>query len=116
MTDPNPSVLASSGTHTQSPLFNIGLFLQNGLKLAEGHGSSLAMAEHRAATNALLSLFLVQSEAGSTRLPTSAHAERPISSAGVAASEGEQWEGSFVSSGPSEAVQGLGKSIRPQRF
>jgi large subunit ribosomal protein L44 len=109
-------VLASSGTHTQSPLFNIGLFLQNGLKLAEGHGSSLAMAEHRAATNALLSLFLVQSEAGSTRLPTSAHAERPISSAEVAAPEGEQWEGSFVSSGASEAVQGLGKSIRPQRF
>ncbi|BEJ15634.1 hypothetical protein CspHIS471_0502390 [Cutaneotrichosporon sp. HIS471] len=89
-------VLASTGTHTQSPLFNIGLFLQNGLKLAEGHGSSLAMAEHRAATNALLSLFLVQSEAGSTRLPTSAHAERPISSEGVAQAQGEAWEGSYL--------------------
>lgn len=91
--------------------------MQNGLKLAEGHGSSLAMAEHRAATNALLSLFLVQSEQGSTRLPTAAHAERPISKAGVAAKDGEQsWDGSYVSSGSSESIQGLGKSIRPTRF
>ncbi|KLT38720.1 ribonuclease III [Cutaneotrichosporon oleaginosum] len=109
-------VLATTGMHSQSPLFNIGLFLQNGLKLAEGHGSSLAMAEHRAATNALLSLFLVQAEEGSTRLPTSAHADRPISSAGVAPDQGDKWEGSYVSSGASEPVQGLGQSIRPQRF
>lgn len=75
------------------------------------------MAEHRAATNALLSLFLVQSEQGSTRLPTTAHPERPISKAGVEAKDGEQaWEGSYVSPGSSEALQGLGKSIRPSRI
>jgi large subunit ribosomal protein L44 len=55
-------ILASTGTHSQAPLFNIGLFLPSGLKLAEGHGSSLKMAEHRAAVNALLSIFLVRNE------------------------------------------------------
>ncbi|KAK8865897.1 hypothetical protein IAR55_001045 [Kwoniella newhampshirensis] len=55
-------LLASTGIASQSPLFLIGLFLPSGIKLAEGHGSSKAMAEHRAAVNALLSLYLVRGD------------------------------------------------------
>ncbi|WVQ97330.1 hypothetical protein IAU59_004441 [Kwoniella sp. CBS 9459] len=55
-------LLASTGVASQSPLFLVGLFLPSGIKLSEGHGSSKAMAEHRAAVNALLSLFLVRGD------------------------------------------------------
>lgn len=51
------------------------------------------MAEHRAATNALLSVFLVRSENGTeaneTYTPTSAHAARPIGAQGLAGEAGE---------------------------
>ncbi|EIW72611.1 hypothetical protein TREMEDRAFT_70764 [Tremella mesenterica DSM 1558] len=57
-------ILASTGINSQAPLFNIGLFLPSGLKLSEGHGSSLRMAEHRAAVNALLSFFLLRGDVG----------------------------------------------------
>ncbi|KAI9635143.1 ribonuclease III domain-containing protein [Dioszegia hungarica] len=86
-------LLAQTGTNSQSPLFNIGLFLPSGLKLSEGYGSSLKMAEHRAAVNALHALFLVRGDteegggglggmwrrsqgekrAGGLRLPTESH-------------------------------------------
>ncbi|WWC99659.1 hypothetical protein V866_006563 [Kwoniella sp. B9012] len=78
-------LLASTGVNSQSPLFLVGLFLPSGIKLAEGHGSSKAMAEYRAAKNALLSLFLVRSDQpnsseqtglglGSISLPSSLYA------------------------------------------
>ena len=84
-TDDN-SVLASTGALSQAPVFNIGLFLPSGLKLAEGFGSSFKMAEHRAAANALLSMFLVRNEqstnssssSSSTSLPSSIHASWPL--------------------------------------
>ena len=69
-------ILAETGRHTQSPIFSIGLFLPSGLKLAEGHGSSIPMAEHRAAVNALHSLYLVRSDAG---LPAAASASASTS-------------------------------------
>jgi hypothetical protein len=56
------SILAESGRNTLSPIFNIGLFLPSGLKLAEGYGSSLRMAEHRAALNALTSIYTARGE------------------------------------------------------
>ncbi|WRT64117.1 uncharacterized protein IL334_001046 [Kwoniella shivajii] len=82
-------ILASTGINSQSPLFLIGLFLPSGIKLSEGHGSSKSMAEHRAAVNALLSLFLVRGDQPdtiqylgikglnnvNTGLPTSIHHE-----------------------------------------
>lgn len=55
-------ILAESGRLSISPIFNIGLFLSNGLKLAEGFGSSLKMAEFRACVNALMSMYLVRGE------------------------------------------------------
>lgn len=56
------SILAESGRHSLSPIYNIGLFLPSGLKLAEGAGSSLRMAEHRAALNALVSIYTARGE------------------------------------------------------
>lgn len=107
------SVLASSGVNTQAPVFNIGLFLPNGLKLAEGHGSSLSMAEHRAATNALLSLFLVK-DRENLPLPTSVHAERPLSSSSAVASSAEEktFRPHVGIVGLREPVEGLGKAMR----
>lgn len=69
------SVLAETGRNTQSPLFNVGLFLPSGLKLAEGFGSSLKMAEHRASVNALLSIFLLREDTPSV-MPTSLHSDK----------------------------------------
>ena len=70
-------ILASTGTNSQAPIFNIGLFLPSGVKLSEGFGSSYKMAEHRAAVNALLSMFLVRADTTTTKstLPTSIHPE-----------------------------------------
>lgn len=69
-------VLASTGTNSQAPIFNIGLFLPSGVKLAEGFGSSQNMAEHRASVNALLSMFLVRADTTTkSTLPTSIHPE-----------------------------------------
>lgn len=102
------SLLASTGVNTQAPLFNIGLFLSNGIKLAEGHGSSLKMAEHRAATNALLSLWLMRADLGGKKLelPTSIHAKRPITKEELTADPAEAaFKGS--SNGGSESLQGL---------
>ena len=68
-----------------APLFNVGLFLPSGVKLAEGAGSSKSMAEHRAAVNALLSLFLVRGDVSRSSpqsplslLPTTGHANYPF--------------------------------------
>jgi hypothetical protein len=74
-------LLAESGRHSISPIFNVGLFLPSGLKLAEGSGSSLKMAEHRACVNALTSIYLVRKEftgdeEARVGLPTSVHEER----------------------------------------
>ncbi|WWD17918.1 hypothetical protein CI109_102363 [Kwoniella shandongensis] len=102
-------LLASTGVASQSPLFLIGLFLPSGIKLAEGHGSSKSMAEHRAAVNALLSLYLVRGDqelssllTGSEDtktgrkigefgegLPTSAHEESLLSRGKVLIGENE---------------------------
>ncbi|RSH83577.1 uncharacterized protein EHS24_007265 [Apiotrichum porosum] len=111
-------VLASTGATTQAPLFNIGLFLTNGLKLAEGHGSSLAMAEHRAAINALLSLFLMKNT-NAGKLPTTMHASRPIANGAASLSTAdvatEAGFSSAVGAGESESLVGLGKGLRAAR-
>ncbi|GHJ88166.1 hypothetical protein NliqN6_4568 [Naganishia liquefaciens] len=85
-------ILAESGRHSLSPIYNIGLFLPSGLKLAEGYGSSLRMAEHRAARNALVSIYTArgellvrdhptrQGERVGLQLPTEVYAPPPPSS------------------------------------
>jgi large subunit ribosomal protein L44 len=83
-------LLAETGRHTQSPIFSIGLFLPSGLKLAEGHGASLSMAEHRAAVNALHSLYLVRSDAGASTSTGGAQAQGSVLDSLPTASHG-QW-------------------------
>ncbi|ORX34287.1 ribonuclease III domain-containing protein [Kockovaella imperatae] len=89
-----PRLLASTGVATMAPLFNIGLFLPSGLKLAEGTGSSKAMAEHRASVNALMSLYLVRGDVSrvagqnvSNLLPSMAHSPTPIGENGLETEE-----------------------------
>lgn len=89
------SILAESGRHSLSPIYNIGLFLPSGLKLAEGAGSSLRMAEHRAALNALVSIYTArgellvrdhptqQGERVGMQLPTEVYAPPPAEEARV---------------------------------
>jgi large subunit ribosomal protein L44 len=86
-TDKN-RILASTGKFSQAPIFNIGLFLPSGVKLAEGFGSSFQMAEHRAAVNALLSMFLVKSDQdqnAKSTLPTSIHSDLLLSNGKLSA-------------------------------
>lgn len=98
-------VLASTGALSQAPVFNIGLFLPSGLKLAEGFGSSHKMAEHRAASNALLSMFLVRSDhtltSTSTALPSSTHASWPLR------------DNAFSASGPETYTPSVGVAHDP---
>lgn len=101
-TSANRSVLAESGINTINPLINIGLFLPSGIKLAEGFGSSYKMAEHRAATNALLSLFLVRGDQGrqigslaplNGQLPSTVHVDFPVDLSGLARAPREEFAG-----------------------
>jgi len=95
-------LLASTGAQSQAPLFNVGIFTSFGLKLGEGHGSSLRMAEHRAAVNALLAHFLVRGDqarragpvpATRSGLPSSAHVAFPVDGRGLLSADGERFEG-----------------------
>ncbi|KAL7423802.1 54S ribosomal protein L3 mitochondrial [Cryptotrichosporon argae] len=65
-------VLATSAPSSPTPLFSIGLFLPSGLKLAEGSGASKSMAEHRAAVNALHSIFFARAEPHTAPAPAPA--------------------------------------------
>lgn len=115
-------VLASTGVNSQAPLFNVGLFLPSGLKLAEGHGSSLKMAEHRAATNALHSLFLVRSDtmaageaapgsvAGPVDLPSEAHGAWAFEAGKVGA--GSTYAGQAAGWGADIVVGSSKRSVR----
>lgn len=133
-------LLAESGRHSINPVFNVGLFLPSGLKLAEGHGSSLRMAEHRAAVNALLSIYTVRAELAASSaniqgwlkehagdasfttseigldLPTSVHSDFPLR-AGAPAGDASK-EGSFkgnITLSRTEALFGSSERSRPWR-
>lgn len=83
-------------------MFNIGLYLPSGLKIAEGNGASMAMAEHRAAVNGLLALYLVRGDQDepvmigtvpytfSKLLPTSLHVDHPATERGLSPSPRER--------------------------
>ena len=90
-------LLASTGTNSQSPLFNVGMFTSFGLKLGEGHGSSLKMAEHRAAVNALLAHFLVRGDqnplTSRVGLPSSVHVDFPVDRVGLVQAVENRYDG-----------------------
>ncbi|WVQ85540.1 hypothetical protein IAT38_007706 [Cryptococcus sp. DSM 104549] len=115
-----PRLLASTGTASQAPIFLVGLFLPSGIKLAEGHGSSKKMALHRAAVNAIYSIWFLRGDQDGAKLlgykgagkgvgefgeglPSSAHEDRLFADGGKLVVgedeveyEGVEWGGKEV--------------------
>ncbi|KDN50692.1 hypothetical protein RSAG8_01190, partial [Rhizoctonia solani AG-8 WAC10335] len=66
---PISRLLQESGRQTNSPTFIVGIFSGED-KLGEGFGSSLKMAEYRAAENAMHRLYLTRQPMSDSMLPT----------------------------------------------
>ncbi|KIR74682.1 hypothetical protein I310_00956 [Cryptococcus deuterogattii CA1014] len=116
-----PRLLASTGTASQAPLFLIGLFLPSGIKLAEGHGSSKAMAQHRAAVNALQSIFFMRGDQESAQVLGIKGLGRPVGEfgEGLPSSAHEEWvfdDGKVVKGEEERSFEGVewgGKEVLP---
>ncbi|OXG90535.1 hypothetical protein C345_01691 [Cryptococcus neoformans A2-102-5] len=116
-----PRLLASTGTASQAPLFLIGLFLPSGIKLAEGHGSSKAMAQHRAAVNALQSIFFMRGDQDSAQVLGIKGLGRPVGEfgEGLPSSAHEEWvfdDGKVVKGEEERSFEGVewgGKEVLP---
>jgi len=77
------------------------MFTSFGIKLGEGHGSSVRMAEHRAAVNSLLAHFLVRGHQARpvefrSGLPSSVHVDFPVDREGLVSLDGERYEGVVI--------------------
>jgi large subunit ribosomal protein L44 len=70
---PVSRLLKETGRYTHSPVFVVGIF-SGEQQLGEGFGSSLKMAEYRAAEDALHRLYLTKQPPHLITLPTSAFA------------------------------------------
>lgn len=116
-----PRLLASTGTASQAPLFLIGLFLPSGIKLAEGHGSSKAMAQHRAAVNALQSIFFMRGDQDDAQVLGIKGLGRPVGEfgEGLPSSAHEEWvfdDGKVVKGEEERSFEGVewgGKEVLP---
>lgn len=116
-----PRLLASTGTASQAPLFLIGLFLPSGIKLAEGHGSSKAMAQHRAAVNALQSIFFMRGDQESAQVLGIKGLSKPVGEfgEGLPSSAHEEWvfdDGKVVKGEEERSFEGVewgGKEVLP---
>ncbi|KAE8540093.1 hypothetical protein D1P53_004031 [Cryptococcus gattii VGV] len=116
-----PRLLASTGTASQAPLFLIGLFLSSGIKLAEGHGSSKAMAQHRAAVNALQSIFFMRGDQESAQILGIKGLGKPVGEfgEGLPSSAHEEWvfdDGKVVKGEEERSFEGVewgGKEVLP---
>ncbi|ADV21257.1 hypothetical protein CNC05030 [Cryptococcus gattii WM276] len=116
-----PRLLASTGTASQAPLFLIGLFLPSGIKLAEGHGSSKAMAQHRAAVNALQSIFFMRGDQESAQVLGIKGLGKPVGEfgEGLPSSAHEEWvfdDGKVVKGEEERSFEGVewgGKEVLP---
>ncbi|WFD41332.1 54S ribosomal protein L3 mitochondrial [Malassezia japonica] len=67
---PQSRILAETGRKSISPVFVVGVY-SGAVKLGEGTGSSIRMAEFRAAEDALRRLYLAERPNGSFDLPSS---------------------------------------------
>jgi large subunit ribosomal protein L44 len=65
-----PRLLKETGRYSNSPIFVVGIF-SGADKLGEGFGSSLKMAEYRAAEDSLHRLFLTRTPENLIQLPSS---------------------------------------------
>jgi len=71
---PVSRLLKETGRFSNSPVFVVGIY-SGADKLGEGFGSSLKMAEFRAAEDSLHRLYLTRTPLDQLRLPTSAFPE-----------------------------------------
>lgn len=67
--DPVMRMIAETGRFSSTSVFIVGAFTGS-QKLGEGFGSSISMAEHRAATNALHNLYLHKRTFSKANLPS----------------------------------------------
>ncbi|KAI0322816.1 ribonuclease III domain-containing protein [Amylostereum chailletii] len=74
---PISRLLKETGRFSNSPVFVVGVYSGED-KLGEGFGSSLKMAEYRAAEDALHRLYLTRTPSHELQLPTSTFAEGDI--------------------------------------
>ncbi|KAG8748150.1 hypothetical protein FRC10_008883 [Ceratobasidium sp. 414] len=103
---PISRLLAESGRASNSPTFVVGVFSGED-KLGEGFGSSLRMAEHRAAQDAMHRLYLTRQPSSDFKLPTAAFPPASDPSAAEALTREDETESPFkllaLSSLPSSA-------------
>ncbi|EJF64243.1 60S ribosomal protein L3 [Dichomitus squalens LYAD-421 SS1] len=99
---PISRLLKETGRLSNSPVFVVGIF-SGADKLGEGFGSSLKMAEYRAAEDSLLRLYLTRQPPHLLQLPTSTFPDAP---GNVFEATGAESAYSPVSLGDSEVLYG----------
>ncbi|KAI1796636.1 60S ribosomal protein L3 [Ganoderma leucocontextum] len=99
---PVSRLLKETGRFSNSPVFVVGIF-SGADKLGEGFGSSLKMAEYRAAEDSLLRLYLTRQPPHLMQLPTSTFPDAP---GNVFEANGAESPYSPVSLGDSEVMYG----------
>ncbi|KAI9064053.1 ribonuclease III [Trametes sanguinea] len=99
---PISRLLKETGRYSNSPVFVVGIF-SGADQLGEGFGSSLKMAEYRAAEDALLRLYLTRQPPHLVQVPTSTFPDAPGS---IYEAEGPEGSYSPVSMGDSEVLYG----------
>ncbi|KAI0693201.1 60S ribosomal protein L3 [Cerioporus squamosus] len=99
---PVSRLLKETGRYSQSPVFVVGIF-SGADQLGEGFGSSLKMAEFRAAEDSLLKLYLTRQPPHLLQLPTSTFPDAPGNVFDAVGAEGAY---SPTSLGDSEVLYG----------
>ncbi|KAI8996566.1 60S ribosomal protein L3 [Trametes punicea] len=99
---PISRLLKETGRYSNSPVFVVGIF-SGADQLGEGFGSSLKMAEYRAAEDSLLRLYLTRQPPHLLQLPTSTF---PDVSGSIYDASGREGTYTPVSLGDSEVLYG----------
>ncbi|KAI0328663.1 60S ribosomal protein L3 [Cubamyces sp. BRFM 1775] len=99
---PISRLLKETGRYSNSPVFVVGIF-SGADQLGEGFGSSLKMAEYRAAEDSLLRLYLTRQPPHLVQLPTSTF---PDAKGSILELDGPEGAYSPVSMGDSEVLYG----------
>ncbi|KAI0352311.1 ribonuclease III [Trametes cingulata] len=99
---PISRLLKETGRYSNSPVFVVGIF-SGADQLGEGFGSSLKMAEYRAAEDSLLRLYLTRQPPHLLQLPTSTF---PAGQGSIYSAEGPESAYAPVPMGDSEVLYG----------
>lgn len=107
---PQSRMIAESGRLSISPVFVVGVW-SGATKIGEGSGSSIRMAEFRAAEDALRRLYLAETPLGDFDLPSStldAQFQGSSNGAGAVAAQGAGYKAQPI--GESEVLAAAGKN------